>query len=120
MESEARPDKVLVVHVAAEVVCVELWLKTFDVEEYRALDISVMGHSACEFMCSLHIVEIYRCGAIFAAGNIKSIFIHFYTASPSKGLIGYGVMLWSFKVIQGHQNWYQSTAYKRLPISVPV
>jgi len=71
MESEARPDKVLVVHVAAEVVCVELWLKTFDVEEYRALDISVMGHSACEFMCSLHIVEIYRCGAIFAAGNIS-------------------------------------------------
>jgi len=27
MQSEVRPDKVLVVHVAAEVVCLEIWLK---------------------------------------------------------------------------------------------
>jgi len=26
-QSEARPDKVLVVHVAAEVVCLEIWLE---------------------------------------------------------------------------------------------
>jgi len=28
--------------------------------------------------------------------------------------------LWSFKVIQGHRNWYQSKFRMRLPIDLPL
>jgi len=35
-------------------------LDTFDVEEYRDLEIYVRGHSPCEFVHDLYIAEIYR------------------------------------------------------------
>jgi len=42
----------------------------FGVEEYLDLDIRIRGHSLCEFMYDLYIVELYRPGDIFVADSM--------------------------------------------------
>jgi len=69
-------------------------------------------------MEDLYIAKVYRPGGIFMALILWVYRHHFYTASPAKDIIGSGCALRSFRVIQGHQTWYQPKAHMRLPISL--